>query len=168
MRDGWLIFAILIVQAICTIFFIFDILTSVLGLRAEPMAWHMREILEIGAALGLALGFILGAIALRRSIKSRREAEHRLHRASSAFLEGLEARFCAWALTPAERDVAVFLVKGMSISEIATLRNTSEGTVKAQSAAIYRKAGVSGAPQLLSLLIDDLMQIDNGATNAAQ
>ena len=33
----------------------------------------------------------------------------------------------------------------------------NEGTVKAQTAAIYRKAGVSGRPQLLSLFIDDLM-----------
>jgi DNA-binding NarL/FixJ family response regulator len=46
----------------------------------------------------------------------------------------------------------------MSIAEIATLRNTSEGTVKAQTNAIYRKAGVSGRPQLLSVFIDDLLE----------
>ena len=32
-----------------------------------------------------------------------------------------------------------------------------ESTVKAQTAAIYRKAGVTGRPQLLSLFIEDLM-----------
>jgi len=37
------------------------------------------------------------------------------------------------------------------------LRSTSEGTVKAQTNAIYRKAGVTGRPQLLSLFIEDLM-----------
>ena len=37
------------------------------------------------------------------------------------------------------------------------MRNTREGTVKAQNAAVYRKAGVSGRPQLLSLFIEDLM-----------
>jgi DNA-binding CsgD family transcriptional regulator len=56
--------------------------------------------------------------------------------------------------------VALFAIKGMSTSEIATLRTTSEGTVKAQTNAIYRKAGVSGRPQLLSLFIDDLMRDD--------
>jgi DNA-binding CsgD family transcriptional regulator len=45
----------------------------------------------------------------------------------------------------------------MSTQEIAELRQTSEGTVKAQTNAIYRKAGVSGRPQLLSLFIDELM-----------
>ena len=35
-----------------------------------------------------------------------------------------------------------------------------EGTVKAQTNAIYRKAGVSGRSQLLSLFIEDLMEPD--------
>ena len=42
-------------------------------------------------------------------------------------------------------------------SEIASLRDTSEGTVKAQTNAIFRKADVSGRPQLLSHFIDDLI-----------
>ena len=53
--------------------------------------------------------------------------------------------------------MALFAIKGMSVPEIARLRQTSEGTVKAQTAAIYRKAGVSGRPQLLSLFIEDMM-----------
>jgi hypothetical protein len=36
----------------------------------------------------------------------------------------------------------------MSTAEIAALRSTSEGTVKAQTNAIYRKAGVTGRSQL--------------------
>jgi DNA-binding NarL/FixJ family response regulator len=45
----------------------------------------------------------------------------------------------------------------LSIAEIAQIRATREGTIKAQCAAIYRKAGVSGRAQLLSLFIEDLM-----------
>ena len=41
------------------------------------------------------------------------------------------------------------------------MRGTSEGTVKAQTNAIYRKAGVTGRPQLLSLFIDELMGEEN-------
>ena len=62
-----------------------------------------------------------------------------------------------WGLTAAERDVAMFSLKGLSLQEIAALRRTSEGTVKAQTNAIYRKAGVNGRPQLLSLFIEELM-----------
>ncbi len=60
--------------------------------------------------------------------------------------------------------MALFAIKGMSTQEIATLRWTSEGTVKAQTNAIYRKAGVTGRPQLLSLFIEDLMD-DTSATS---
>ena len=74
----------------------------------------------------------------------------------------LAQRFDEWGLTPAEKDVALFAIKGMSTAEIAALRATSEGTVKAQTNAIYRKAEVSGRAQLLSLFIEDLMRDEAG------
>ena len=150
-----LIFA---VQVICAFFFVSDILSSVLGLRSTPISWEMRELMEIGASVGLVLGLLFGALALRKSFRERRVAEEKLRRASTAFLDLMQERFSEWGLTPAEKDVALFAIKGMTTAEIAGLRNTSEGTVKAQTNAIYRKAGVSGRPQLLSLFIEDLMQ----------
>lgn len=160
MTARWVIAAVLVIQGLCALFFSFDILTSVFGIYTPPLPWQLREIMEIGAALGLILGFVLGAVMLRRVLRERNQAQERLRRASGLFMELLEERFVEWSLTPAERDVALFAIKGMSTSEIAMLRTTSEGTVKAQTNAIYRKAGVSGRPQLLSLFIDDLMRDD--------
>ncbi|WP_137702898.1 helix-turn-helix transcriptional regulator [Marimonas lutisalis] len=153
----WMIAGIVIVQGLCAVFFVSDIMLNVIGARAQPISWQTREMLEIGAALGLVLGMVLGWIAYRRTWARSRQAEQKLRAASGAFLELLEEHFESWGLTPAERDVALFAVKGLSTAEIAGLRNTSEGTVKAQTNAIYRKAGVSGRPQLLSLFIEDLM-----------
>ena len=167
MRRG-AIFVLFAVQALCALFFVSDILSSTLGLRSTPLAWEMRELLEIGAALGLLLGLILGALVLRRSLQDRAVAEERLRRASGAFMDLLTERFDDWGLTPAERDVALFSIKGMSTAEIASLRGTSEGTIKAQTNAIYRKAGVTGRPQLLSLFIEDLMRDDGTVRQAAQ
>lgn len=149
------ILGILAIQAFSGLLFIASIGFSILGVT--PVAWLVHELTEIGAALGLVLGMILGAIALRRSHVRRVAAEARLRAASGAFMDLLEEKFGAWGLTPAERDVALFAIKGMSTPEIARLRGTSEGTVKAQTAAIYRKAGVTGRPQLLSVFIEDLM-----------
>ena len=155
---GLLFLALLfIVQIGCAFFFVGDIVMSVFGLRASPMSWQAREIQEIGAAVGLILGLSLGAIALWRALRRTLVAEKKLRQASGLFMEHLAERFDSWALTPAERDVALFAIKGMSIQEIARMRDTSEGTVKAQTYAIYRKAGVAGRPQLLSLFIEDLM-----------
>lgn len=156
----WAIFALFMVQAVCAFFFVSDILSSLMGLRSTPLAWELRELLEIGAALGLVLGLVLGALMLHRSIRDRKEAEERLRRASGVFMEVLYERFADWGLTPAERDVALFAIKGLSTAEIAAVRATSEGTVKAQTNAIFRKAGVTGRPQLLSLFIEDLMRDD--------
>ena len=154
-------------QALCAIFFVSDVFSSVLGLEASALSWEMRELLEIAAAFGLITGAILGGFAMRRVIRDRNKAQERLRRASGAFLDLLEERFVEWSLTPAERDVALFAIKGMSTAEISVLRATSEGTVKAQTNAIYRKAGVTGRSQLLSLFIDDLMRDDGSVRPAA-
>jgi hypothetical protein len=53
--------------------------------------------------------------------------------------------------------VALLGIKGAPIAEIAALRNTREGTIKAQNAAIYRKAGVSGRADLISLIVEELV-----------
>ena len=145
-------------QALCAAFFIFEILVSVLALPIAPLSWQVHELVEIGVALGLILGVGISTIAVREALRRSHKAETALRAASGAFTEVLEERFRDWGLTPAERDVALFAIKGLSTQEIAGVRNTSEGTVKAQTNAIYRKAGVNGRPQLLSLFIDDLME----------
>lgn len=154
--------AIFIVQVLCAFFFVSDILSSVIGFQTAPISWEMREYLEISAAIGLIMGVALGAWMLWQALRGRHRAEERLRRASGAFADLLQERFAEWGLTPSEKDVALFAIKGMSTAEIAGLRSTSEGTVKAQTNAIYRKAGVSGRSQLLSLFIEDLMR-DDGA-----
>jgi DNA-binding CsgD family transcriptional regulator len=161
MSRVWVIVAILGVQVLSAFFFISDILSSYIGFWAEPLAWEVRELMELAAAAGLGIGVVFGAFALLRVYRDKRTAESRLRVASGAFMELLNERFAQWGLTRAEADVALFAIKGLSTAEIAGLRGTSEGTVKAQTNAIYRKAGVSGRPQLLSLFIDELMGDEN-------
>ena len=156
-KDEVVIFGVLVVQIVCAIFFISNIVIGIFGYRTQPTSWRFREMLEIGAAMGLVLGGVLGAVALRKSMHRQKQADEQLRLVSGVFMELLEERFDDWGLTPSERDVALFMIKGMSTQEVADLRGTSEGTIKAQTNAIYRKANVSGRPQLLSLFIDDLM-----------
>lgn len=158
---------LVLVQVGCAAFFVSDILSSVIGFRSEPISWRARELIEIGAALGLVLGVLAGALVLRLSLRNQHRAEERLRLASGAFMDMVVAKFAEWNLTPAETDVALFIVKGMSTAEIAGLRSVSEGTVKAQTNAIYRKAGVGGRAQLLSLFIDELVVLPEGVAGLA-
>lgn len=148
---------VLVIQVLCAVFFIGEIAVSILGLSSSPINWALYELIEIGAAIGLVLGVVVGGVALRQAWQRTDRAEAALANARSAFAEMAAARFEEWALTPAETDVALYSIKGMSITEMAELRGVSEGTIKAQTAAIYRKAGVSGRAQLVSVFVDDLI-----------
>jgi hypothetical protein len=39
----------------------------------------------------------------------------------------LQERFAEWALTPSEKDVALFAIKGLSTAEIAAMRSDQRG-----------------------------------------
>jgi DNA-binding CsgD family transcriptional regulator len=147
--------AIVVIQVVCAVFFVMQIAGSVLGF--SPVGWRLYELIEIGAAVGLLLGIVSGILVLRTTMARNLRVEDQLRIASGAFMEVMNERFNGWGLTPAERDVALFAIKGMSTQEIAGLRGVSEGTIKAQTNAIYRKAGISGRAQLLSLFIEDMI-----------
>ncbi|MEM9249516.1 MAG: LuxR C-terminal-related transcriptional regulator [Pseudomonadota bacterium] len=148
---------LLLGQLACAGFFVYDLFGGQLGLRTAPISWMARELIQVAALAGLIIGVLLTAVTVMRSEKRREAAEMELAQLSQAFYELMQSRFSEWGLTPAERDVGLFIVKGFSIQEIAGLRETSEGTVKAQMAAIYRKAGVSSRAQLVTLFIDHLL-----------
>lgn len=82
----------------------------------------------------------------------QREAEA----ATRGFVAAVEAEFSRWGLSDAEREVALLLLKGVSLKEIAEARGTAERTVRQQAAAVYAKAGVSGRSELASYFLDAL------------
>jgi DNA-binding CsgD family transcriptional regulator len=75
----------------------------------------------------------------------------------AGFGAAIDRQFDRWELTPAERDVALLLLKGLSLKEIAALRTTSERTARQQSLAVYRKAGLAGRAELAAFFLEDLL-----------
>ena len=144
---------LMVFQSLTTIFFAVD---AVHDLAAGGADWrHMLP--EAAAVCCLILGIVFEAIALRWLVAREARLSQGLRVASGALSEIMEAYFQSWLLTPAERDVATFVIKGFSIAEIAELRGSAEGTIKTHLNSIYRKAGVPGRAQLVSLLVEDLM-----------
>lgn len=152
-RGLWWLFCL---QALCAIFFLFDAIVDFFGLIALP-ALRKTDSFEYVMASALILSLVFTGILLRLVALRQQRMADQLKVASGAFAELLEEHFTQWNLTKSERDVALLAIKGFSIAEMAGVRDTMEGTIKAQCNAIYRKAGVSGRPQLLSLFIDELM-----------
>lgn len=101
------------------------------------------------------------ANALKLNLDASRLEASKWRRDAGNFIAGLGAaidtQFEAWALTPAEREIARLLLKGLSHKEIAQVRNVSETTVRQQAQATYRKAGLSGRNDLAAFFLEDLL-----------
>ena len=69
----------------------------------------------------------------------------------------IDAQFDRWSLTPAEREVAMLLLKGLSHREIGSLREASEATVRQQARSVYSKAELSGRAALSAFFLEDLL-----------
>ncbi len=69
----------------------------------------------------------------------------------------IDLQFGRWDLTPAEKDVALLLLKGFSHKEIAELRGRAERTVRQQALAIYRKSNLNGRASLAAYFLEDLL-----------
>ncbi|MBT8470373.1 MAG: helix-turn-helix transcriptional regulator [Myxococcales bacterium] len=76
---------------------------------------------------------------------------------SAPTLEVEIAKRDRWRLSPAEKEVALLLLKGLSHKEIAKVRSVTETTARQQARAVYRKAGLSGRHDLAAFFLEDLM-----------
>ncbi len=144
--------AFLLIQTFGTVFFVGDVIGD---LREDPTSIHF--IFEATVTVALVLGIFFGAYALRRTIEFLRSQEAALDVARGALSDVIERQFQAWALTPAERDVAFLALKGLDVAEIAEMRGAAAGTVRAQLTRIYAKAGVSGRAQFAAFFVEDLL-----------
>lgn len=150
-----LLWLLLVVQAVCATFFLTDAALDWFG--GETAGFRHLHQFELFLSLALIGGLVATITLIRAQGLRVQDMQRQLGVAQGAFSQVIENQFTQWQLSNAERDVAILSIKGLSIAEIAELRQTKEGTIKAQSAAIYRKAGVSGRLQLLSFFVEELL-----------
>ncbi|SLN54917.1 Bacterial regulatory proteins, luxR family [Roseovarius albus] len=162
-----ILWSLFVLQAFCSLYFLTDTLWDVLW-PTSTNRFADSDLIEGLVTIALFFGMIFTGNELRQIQRHQDKLTDQIKVASGAFSEVLEERFQTWSLTKAEREVAILAIKGFSIAEIAELRDTKQGTIKAQCASLYRKADVSGRLQLLSVFIDDLLADDLvGTANAS-
>ncbi len=155
----WILIAVIAVQALCAAIFLGDMFADLAGMDTGNTgpAEGPHAYIEGLAAIALLAAIVIETRILMWLLRRKAQLEESLSAAQAAVQDIISAEFANWRLTPAELDVATFLVKGLSTAEIAAMRGSAEGTVKAQLNAIYRKSGTSNRAELMSLLIDTLM-----------
>jgi len=93
-------------------------------------------------------------LRLQRTLSRERE---RLRRLSGELYAVIRQAFDGWGLSTSEADVAILLLKGLSMREIAELRGVQEKTVRSQAASVYAKSGHAGRHELAAHFIGDLI-----------
>jgi DNA-binding NarL/FixJ family response regulator len=144
-------------------------------------AWDLYQLFHSGpsyhlltelAATAAFLAIVYLVIRERRraarefaTLKASADAAARAHaerdvasqQSTRDFLKSMQMQFEAWRLTPAEKDVALLLVKGLSLEEIAGVRESGAKTVRQHAANVYAKAKLDGRHQLAAYFFEDLL-----------
>lgn len=144
----------------------FDLFTDS---KEGVVIWHV--LVEGGAGLAALFGifyFLKDSFTLKHklsvflieNIQLKKEALEWKTEAKK-YIEGLsqsiDQQLSKWNLTAAEKEVALLLLKGLSLKEIADIRSTTEKTARVQSIAVYSKSGLSGRSELAAFFLEDLL-----------
>jgi DNA-binding CsgD family transcriptional regulator len=148
-----LIIILIAAQLVCGAVFVADVLDDAAALPA--LDWTILP--EALACVALFLGIAFETIYLLNLLRRQDSLERSVKLASSELQSVIDSHFDQWKLTASERDVAALMVKGLSIAEIAKVRGSAEGTVKAHLNAIYRKAEARNRAEVLSNIMDSLI-----------
>ncbi|MCE3011114.1 MAG: LuxR C-terminal-related transcriptional regulator [Proteobacteria bacterium] len=132
--------------------------------------WHVLIEASAGLAALAGIFFLLkGSFQLRHQLSDSQSENQKLKAEAQEwkseaqrFIEGLsksiDLQLTKWNLTPAEKEVSLLLLKGLSLKEIADVRGTTEKTARVQSISVYSKSGLTGRSELAAFFLEDLLQ----------
>jgi DNA-binding NarL/FixJ family response regulator len=115
---------------------------------AATLWWQLRSARRDAQRLSVDL-----AEARAQADRFREEAQEALR----GLGEAIDHQFSRWELTPAEREVGLLILKGLSHREVAGARSTSETTIRQQALSIYRKSGLRNRSELSAFFLEDLL-----------
>ena len=148
-----------IVLITAALFFAYDIFADLAADDENLLHIFVESIVFIAIILVL-----LREIRHLGQLKDELSAERvRSARLSGELLVVMRNQFRHWGLSPSESEVALLLIKGLSMKEIAEARKVKEKTVRQQATGIYAKSGYAGRHELAAHFIEDLMSdsVDN-------
>jgi DNA-binding CsgD family transcriptional regulator len=142
-----------------------------LWLDAPESLWSLHVFYEVALIAGAVMSIIAlwtgwwrarrSLVETRHALKAQAAERDAWRDSARSALEGLgramDERFEGWGLTPAERDVALGLLKGKSHKVIAYETGRSERTVRQHAVAVYQKSGLGGRAELSAFFLEGVM-----------
>lgn len=146
-----------VILVLTALFFAYDIVADLL----DDDEGRLHVVIE-------ALVFLAVSLVLARELRRVRqlsatvcEQQSRMARLSGELMLVMQQQFKQWQLSPSESEVALLLIKGLSMKEISELRAVKEKTVRQQATSIYAKSGYAGRHELAAHFIEDLMNVSS-------
>ncbi|MFT7519952.1 MAG: DNA-binding NarL/FixJ family response regulator, partial [Kiritimatiellia bacterium] len=140
---------------------LFALVAILVGADLVADAGSGADVLHVaGEGAGALLAIVSAVLFYRYHVAERRSAAAWREKAEELLAgvgNAVEEQFQQWSLSPAESEVALLLLKGLSFKEIGAVRDTSERTGREQARAVYKKSGVSGRSELSAWFIEDLL-----------
>lgn len=161
----------LIVLSLFAIFFVIDIYFDVQAGTPLMHIWHEIAlfILAAGAITWQIFVILKNKIHITQlnselldTKKSYQEWKQKTHTSALEIRQLIDSEFTTWQLSHSEKDVALLLIKGLSMKEIAAIRATHEKTVRQQATTIYKKSGLSGRQELAAFFLEDILSLPIG------
>lgn len=144
-----------VVLILAAIFFAYDIIADLFD--DEESSVHIIVEFLVFLAMSLVLFRELRHVwELNRAVV---EQQSKMARLSGDLMGVMQRQFAQWGLSPSESEVALLLIKGLSMKEISELREVKEKTVRQQATSIYSKSGYAGRHELAAHFIEDLMNM---------
>ncbi len=152
----------------------FYVLILSLEIVTEQVDIEFFDVLVDAVALLLTIGSAVGVALLVQRMHVQHEEKMTLIRdLEVARLEGddwrskvqshmagirieMEKQFEEWGMTAAEQEIGMLILKGLSHKEVASLRGTSEATVRQQAQAIYHKSNLPGKTAFSAYFLEDV------------
>lgn len=163
MKDGIIALILLVIMVLN----FFDVLTDIsLGVPT----WHILSESSIVLISAIGAFFLFkemraktsNIISLKNELNNTddklKNISEEMKNARHKYSEVIHTQFERWALTTSEKEVAIFLLKGLSFKEISAVRNTKEKTVRQQASTIYSKANVEGRHEFAAWFFEDFIQ----------
>jgi DNA-binding NarL/FixJ family response regulator len=138
------------------LFFSYDIISD-LSIGGDSYSHIIVETIVCLAITVVLFQELKRVARLNNVVQAEKEKTARL---SGELFSVMNKQFTDWGLSPTEHDVALLLIKGLSMKEIAGVRKVKEKTVRQQATQIYAKSGYAGRHELAAHFIEDLILSD--------
>jgi DNA-binding CsgD family transcriptional regulator len=159
----------LLVTSILIVIMILNALDVFVDIGLGVPFWHILQ--EASLVSLSALGATLLIIHMRKKNKELHELAKNLSHATTQvnllnskiqeerkrYSLVIKEQFETWGLTPGEQQVALLLLKGLSLKEIASVRETKEMTVRQQASSIYAKSNLVGRHEFSAWFLEDFL-----------